>query len=39
MKEKFCLESIAPFKTINEAPTNRSTTKQTFSFTKTPRFN
>lgn len=38
MKEKYCLDSIVAFQTLNQSPTNRSATKQTFSFSKSPRF-
>ncbi len=38
MKDKFCLDSIVPFQIINQSPTNRSTSKQTFSFSKSSRF-
>lgn len=38
MKEKYCLDSIVTFQTLNQSPTNRSATKQTFSFSKSPRF-
>ena len=38
MKDKYCLDSIVPFQTINQSPTNRSATKQTFSFAKSSRF-
>lgn len=38
MREKFCLESIVPFQTLNQSPTNRSISKQTFSFARSPRF-
>lgn len=31
------LKSVA-FETINQSPTNKSVSKQTFSFSKTPRF-
>ena len=31
-------KSIIPFKTINESHINKSVTKQTFSFSKSPRF-
>jgi len=38
MKEKYCLESVAAFQTINQSPNNKSATKATFSFSKSPRF-
>ena len=38
MKGKYCLESVVPFTGINQSHTNRSSTKQTFSFSKSPRF-
>lgn len=38
MKGKYCLESVVPFSGINQSHTNRSSTKQTFSFSKSPRF-
>lgn len=38
MKEKFCLTSVASFSQINSSLNNKSKTKQTFSFGKTPRF-
>lgn len=38
MKDKYCLDSIVPFKTINEAQTNTSRTKQAFSFSRSNRF-
>ena len=38
MKEKYCIKSIAPFHTINQSPTNLSSSKQTFSFSKSSRF-
>ncbi len=38
MKEKFCLSSSSSFNEINKAQTNKSKTKQTFSFGKSNRF-
>jgi len=38
MRDKYCLESVLPFQSINQSQTNRSRTKQTFSFSKSPRF-
>jgi len=38
MRSQFCISSTASFEKINKAVTNRSTTKQTFSFTKSNRF-
>ena len=38
MKEKYCLDSIVAFHTINQSPKNHSTTKQTFSFSRSARF-
>ena len=38
MKGKYCLDSVVPFSGINHSQTNRSSTKQTFSFSKSPRF-
>ena len=38
MKGKYCLESVVPFSGINQSHTNRSATKQTFSFSRSPRF-
>lgn len=38
MKDKYCLDSVVPFSGINQSHTNRSSTKQTFSFSKSPRF-
>jgi hypothetical protein len=38
MKQKYCLESVLPFRAINQAQTNTSKAKQTFSFSKSPRF-
>lgn len=38
MKSQFCLTSTASFEQINRASTNRSRTKQTFSFSKGNRF-
>lgn len=38
MRSKFCLSSTASFEKINRAQTNRSTTKKTYSFSKTNRF-
>lgn len=38
MKSQFCITSTASFEKINKSLTNRSTTKQTFSFSKSNRF-
>ena len=38
MKDKYCLKSIESFQTINQSPNNKSATKQTFSFGRSPRF-
>lgn len=38
MKSKYCMSSVASFDKINKAVTNRSTNKQTFSFSKGDRF-
>lgn len=38
MKDKFCLDSVASFKDINQSSINNSKTKATFSFGKTARF-
>jgi hypothetical protein len=38
MKSKFCLSSTASFDKINKASTNKSSTKQAFSFGRTSRF-
>ena len=38
MKSKFCLESVASFAQINQATTNQSPTKHTFTFSKGSRF-
>lgn len=34
MKGKYCLNSVASFKDINNSQTNKSRTKQSFSFSK-----
>ena len=38
MKSRFCLSSVASFDKINRSITNKSATKQTFSFSKGSRF-
>lgn len=38
MKSKYCLSSTTSFDKINKAATNRSITKQTFSFARSSRF-
>ncbi len=38
MKTKYCLKSTVSFNDINKSHTNRSKSKQTFSFCKSPRF-
>jgi hypothetical protein len=38
MRSQFCIGSTASFEKINKALTNRSATKQTFSFSKSNRF-
>ena len=38
MKSRFCLSSVSSFDKINKSVTNRSATKQTFTFSKTNRF-
>jgi hypothetical protein len=38
MRSQFCISSTASFEKINKAVTNRSGTKQTFSFSKSNRF-
>lgn len=38
MKTKYCLNSTLSFNDINKSHTNKSKSKQTYSFSKTPRF-
>ena len=38
MKDKYCLQSIESFQSINQSPNNKSSTKQTFSFSRSSRF-
>lgn len=38
MRSKFCISSTASFDQINKASTNKSITKQTFSFSRSNRF-
>jgi hypothetical protein len=38
MRSKFCLSSTTSFEKINKAATNRSITKQTFTFSRSSRF-
>ena len=38
MRSTFCINSVSTFNDINKSLTNKSKTKQTFSFSKTPRF-
>ena len=38
MKTKYCLQSTVSFEGINKSHVNRSKSKKTFSFCKSPRF-